>query len=299
MVTLVGEVLSGCTNWNSVGDATSLQNLTEGIEGALRAASATKENVRGITLGMAGVDRPADQEKLQKMVLSILPHTSSFNIVNDAEVALASGTQGVLEGICVISGTGHIAIGRNKGVSVRAAGWGPLLGDQGSGYNIAMMGLAAITKAEDQGSHTILTDLVLKELELSKVSDLITWAYKDHDWARFAALSKLVYQAADQDDGAAKAIIETASTSLAANINTVYNRGGFEDAESVNIVFAGGNLTFDDGKGRLASRLRAILESQHKNIKILLPVIDPAHAAALMAKHDHHNKPDKQGFLLN
>ena len=54
--------------------------------------------------------------------------------------ALASGTDGGrLEGSCVlIAGTGTIALGvQVGGRQVRAAGWGPLLGDRGSGCVLA------------------------------------------------------------------------------------------------------------------------------------------------------------------
>jgi hypothetical protein len=47
--------------------------------------------VAGITLGMSGVDRPADKEMVGKWIHEILPATVPFAIHNDAAVALSSG----------------------------------------------------------------------------------------------------------------------------------------------------------------------------------------------------------------
>lgn len=47
--------------------------------------------VAGITLGMSGVDRPADKEMVGKWIHEILPTTVPFAIHNDATAALSSG----------------------------------------------------------------------------------------------------------------------------------------------------------------------------------------------------------------
>jgi len=281
----LGEIVTGCTNWNSVGDETAAANLRDGIEGVLKAASVEKNRVAGICLGMAGVDRPEDQEKLQKIVHQILPNvaTKRTKIVNDGEVSLASGTDGVLEGICVISGTGTIVIGYKDGVNYRCAGWGPMLGDRGSGFNIGTDALAAVTRAHDDGTTTLLSKLILEALGLKHATELIPWAYKDTEWARFAALSRHVFEAAAMADPVALRIIDTAAQSLAANIEVVYSRANFKEVPKVDIVLAGGNLAHQLGAGILATQLKEKLTTRFPNAHVLFPSIDPSLAAALMA----------------
>ena len=60
---------------------------------------------------------------------------------------------------CVISGTGSIAYGvSHHGVAARAGGWGPTLGDEGSGYWIGRRALAAVMRdADGRGPQTDLT----------------------------------------------------------------------------------------------------------------------------------------------
>lgn len=50
---------------------------------------------------------------------------TNIKVVSDTVVGLASGTDGVLEGIILISGTGTIACGyKLDGSKARAGGWG-------------------------------------------------------------------------------------------------------------------------------------------------------------------------------
>ena len=80
--------------------------------------------MQGVCLGMAGVDRPSDKERVQGWVHEVIPKVH-VQTSNDAVIALASGTKGKLFGVVVISGTGTISVGFDaKGETARAAGWG-------------------------------------------------------------------------------------------------------------------------------------------------------------------------------
>lgn len=105
--------------------------------------------VRAIVLGMAGVDRPEDKKIVQDWMAEYFSRDLPVDITNDGVVALASGTNGAKHGIVVISGTGCIALGFYKGSGgeqKRASGWGPLLGDEGSGFAIGQAALIAIVR---------------------------------------------------------------------------------------------------------------------------------------------------------
>src|SRR5918993_494438 len=82
-------------------------------------------------------------------------------------IELVAGA-GASPGIVVISGTGAIAYGvSHHGVAARAGGWGPTLGDEGSGYWIGRRALAAVMRdADGRGPHTDLTRLVLRHFSL-------------------------------------------------------------------------------------------------------------------------------------
>ena len=98
-------------------------------------------------------------------IMRRLGFRSNTLIVNDALIALVAGA-GASPGVVVISGTGSIAYGvSHHGVAARAGGWGPTLGDEGSGYWIGRRALAAVMRdADGRGPRTDLTPLVLESL---------------------------------------------------------------------------------------------------------------------------------------
>jgi N-acetylglucosamine kinase-like BadF-type ATPase len=81
-------------------------------------------------------------------------------------------------GVTVDAGTGAMARGWSKdGREAGAGGWGATLGDEGSGYWIGMEAMRAILKAFDgRIKPTLLTDPILKQLDLSDLLDLVFMA---------------------------------------------------------------------------------------------------------------------------
>eukprot|EP01113_Clastostelium_recurvatum_P017770 TRINITY_DN2097_c0_g1_i1.p1 TRINITY_DN2097_c0_g1~~TRINITY_DN2097_c0_g1_i1.p1 ORF type:complete len:276 (-),score=41.87 TRINITY_DN2097_c0_g1_i1:238-1029(-) len=207
---LKSQFLSGCTNRNSEGNDKARTHLQDGILGAIAGAGVSKEDVAGVCLGMSGVDRPEDKALMTLWVKEVLPHVQ-LSIHNDAVAALATGTEGRLYGVVVISGTGMIAYGFNKqGESARAAGFGPQLGDEGSGYYIGAEALASVVRARDGTKpKTALTEMVFQQLQIKSEDELIPWAYgsTDQGWQRYAALAPLVYKAYREGDAVAADIL--------------------------------------------------------------------------------------------
>src|SRR5262249_56991481 len=144
---------------------------------------------------------------------------------NDARIAL-TGAIGFGGGVVVIAGTGSVAFGRKEeGAEARAGGWGPIIGDEGSGYGIARAGLAAIMRAHDgRGPATKMTE-ILKERHDMKPEDLPPFVYatttQTDDIARFG---KLVVEAAQDGDVTAAAILEQGGRELGAAILAVARR---------------------------------------------------------------------------
>jgi len=280
----LAESKSGGSNWNSVGDQEAHKNLKEGILAVLSSANKKQEEVQGICLGMAGVDRPQDKEKLDKWVRQILPNKDlKVRIENDGVIALVSGTK-KLHGIVVISGTGSIVIAANNGVVTRAGGWGPLLGDEGSGFLIGLTLLKTVCCASDRGEHSLLKKMTLEELQLQSTEELIPWTYTQDklNSSRFAALAPIVYKAASQKDQSACSILESQASMLLSTINTAHKMAHFS-SNDFSIVLSGGNLTHDDGNGIYSQMLRKKISEEFPEANVVLPQILPQLAASTLA----------------
>lgn len=121
-------------------------------------------------------------------------------------------------GIVVSSGTGSFAMGVNRaGDSCELGGWGPVLGDEGSGYHIGVLCLrAVIGEYEGFGPGTLLTPKIKEFLMLDDINELKRTAYsKDFDRSRMGSLSRLVHACALEGDAVSLAIIARAAHALA------------------------------------------------------------------------------------
>jgi N-acetylglucosamine kinase-like BadF-type ATPase len=87
-------------------------------------------------------------EAARAIVQQLIPH-SIVNSYHDTVTALA-GASSAQPGVVVIAGTGSIAYGRlADGREAQAGGWGYMMGDEGSGYDIGREALRAATQAQD------------------------------------------------------------------------------------------------------------------------------------------------------
>ena len=247
------------SNPNSVGDAAAFAVLSTGVDSVLSSASASKERVAAVTLGMSGVDRPADRTKVQGWFFRIFPHLAPSDplptdyvpdarvvVHNDGTAALSCGTKGKLEGVVVIAGTGTISLGYRHGSScVRAAGWGARFDDEGCGYGIGAAVLAAAARAADgRGPETTLLKAVLEYIKAEKPEEMIPWAYAAENaaWEKVAALAPICDKCAKAGDEVAKQIIAKQTDGLVESISAVVKRLGYEESEPFDVVYAGGLL---------------------------------------------------------
>ena len=193
-----------------------------------------------ICLGIAGVDRDDDAEAVRGIMRRIGFKTRTL-VVNDALIALVAGA-GDRPGVVVVAGTGSIAYGRDGSArAARAGGWGYLLGDEGGGFWIGRSALMSVVREFDgRGPHTILTDLVLAEMQLGNPTELIHAIYVRglHRYA-IASIAPVVQRAADEGDAVAAEIVERAASELAAAAASVITRLGMR-GDAFPIVLSGG-----------------------------------------------------------
>jgi N-acetylglucosamine kinase-like BadF-type ATPase len=192
-------------------------------------------------LGLAGAGRPDDQAQIREWTARI-DLARRVDITTDVALLLAAGTPEGW-GLAVVAGTGSMAYGRSAdGRTARAGGWGYLLGDEGSGYALAVAGLQAIARAADErGPATRLTEHFLQHLGLRQASELVAVIYRGGwDRTRLAALAGLVMETAGEKDEVAERLVELAAQALALTAATSVRKLGFSG--EVPFALAGGLL---------------------------------------------------------
>lgn len=273
---IVARVESGPSNYHVVGAEETKQVLETLISELLTGVNAAVEDCAVVCLGMAGLGRPADREVIGQ-ICDELGIRQRRILTHDAQIALIGGA-GTREGVIVISGTGSIVYGLNaQGEEARAGGWGHILGDEGSGYDIALRGLRAVVRASDaRSAPTELTGLMLETIGLQHPNDLIRWVHnasKDE----VAGLATQVFVAADLGDSVAQQLLRHAADELALAAKVVIDRLRFN--QPFNIVLSGGIFTHQQS---FVEQLDGLLKATTLYADVTLPQNEPAYGAVLL-----------------
>ena len=137
----------------------------------------------------------------------------SVTVVHDAEIALEAAFGGS-SGAIMIAGTGSVVYGRRAdGGTVRIGGWGYLLGDEGSGYRLGKLALAAVCRAYEGGEDTTLTDSIASAFGACSVDEVISLVYGGG--IRLPDLAPHVTECAVTGDGVAFSILRQETEALA------------------------------------------------------------------------------------
>lgn len=230
----------GPTNYHSVGIKKVKKNLKILIEKLCEKSNIEVDDVAIISSGIAGVDRPEDKTLIRN-VLRQFEYDFDIIVNNDVKTALINA-HGQQKGIMLVCGTGSIAAGvKGKNNFVRVGGWGHLIGDEGSGYKIAIYMLQKIMESFDgREKFTLLSDLVLKELGLEEPLEIIDYVYNPEiSKENIADLTPLVFKAIRAGDEIARKIVEQATDELLEMVITVIRKLKMNEKERI-ISLSGG-----------------------------------------------------------
>lgn len=198
----------------------------------------SSKDLMSISICLSGIDSSA-QSKLMHGRLLLPFKNAVIEVANDAFAVLSAGTMGKT-GLAVIGGTGSIAIGeRYDGAIARAGGYGSILGDEGSGFDIGRQGLAsAVRSFEGRGPSTVLWDKVAERFGISQALDLVDHIYEgENQVTKVAGFASVVLDAA-QKDAVARGIVASAAASYVELVHAV--RRQLKDDLGRQVVLAGG-----------------------------------------------------------
>jgi len=205
---------AGSSNIAALGLETATRNIFLAVEQAKALLQIPDPiTIKKAWLGLAGFERKrGDHERVFPLVQSL---ADDVLITNDSELLL-SALDGAI-GIALVAGTGSIAMGRDHNGKVRrAGGWGHVMGDEGSGFELGRQALHAATRAADgRGPQTLLLDLILRYWKLDTPDDIISFVYPFSEKHIIADLSRCVFEAAEAGDTVAQQILDTAAAELA------------------------------------------------------------------------------------
>ncbi len=207
-----------------------------------------------LAIGMAGARTEADRARIRRAAATVWPDVPC-HATNDLETALMAAGESRAESrgsrargrqrtvrVLVLSGTGSCCFGRTAdGRTAKVGGWGHILGDKGSGFEIGLRALKAVVYYLDRdGEWSLLGRSILRKLQLNEPNDLIGWAQQAGK-TEIAALAVEVFHAWAKRDPIAADILAGAADSLARDAASCARKLARAGAE-VQFVLAGSVL---------------------------------------------------------
>ncbi len=243
-------VVGSASNPNGVGWKNAVGTIVALIAKGLGEMGATMADVRRVCCAVAGVDNPKYRERLSHQLKDAMSGPKVV-VVSDALAALTAGTKGA-PGVALIAGTGSIALGdAGDGEEVRAGGYGYLIGDEGSGFDIGRKGLmAAIAAAENRGEPTKLWEKAEEKFSVSSPIQLVPIIYgSDKPVTAVASFAPSVLDLANYDAVANGILVEAVSHHLRlikAVASLMTHDEGSDASRPLRVVLAGGLYTSND-----------------------------------------------------
>ena len=189
-----------------------------GLDRLLGRIAARFPDPGGIGIGMAGVLDAGDRERVRVTADKAWPGIPCW-VGNDLETAHAAAggetNQPTAVRVIVISGTGASCYGKKaNGEEVLTGGWGHLLDDRGSGYDIARRSCKAVYAGFDEtGRWPALGARLLGVLQLNTPADMNAWLGRASK-AEIASLAIEVFAAAAAGDKTATRILIEAAAAI-------------------------------------------------------------------------------------
>jgi N-acetylglucosamine kinase-like BadF-type ATPase len=204
---------SGPSNPMRVGFGGALAAVCEAGRIALQAAKLTPADISAVCAGLAGTAQPESERKMKRLIGEEYPDRW-VQVCTDLDLTLEATGEG--PAVVLIAGTGSAAVGRGlKGQIARVGGHGPLLGDEGSAYDIGRRAAIAALRESDRGMpDSPLAARMLREIGVANWEEFHLRVYSVPDEV-FPRLFPVVAAAADEGDATARALLEHAAGELA------------------------------------------------------------------------------------
>lgn len=205
-------------------EAVVAQSVREAVDEACRAAGLdpTQATFAGVCAGVAGYSVEARRNSFAAMLQREVP-AGRHRVEPDYVIAYWGASEG-RPGVVIIAGTGAVAYGRNgDGATQKEDGFGYLLGDRGSGFNLGLYALRYTLDQMQHGRSDRLTDAVLAHTGARIQNEILQWLYGEFSTARVAGLAPMVGELAEEGVPAARTLVAEMARRLRNTVRSIRN----------------------------------------------------------------------------
>lgn len=245
------------------------------VRDALASANMTHVSPKVLCVGIPGAGREPERQAMWQALVSrdvaeeVLVHADAMVALDDA---FGDGA-----GVLLIAGTGSVAFARGpSGAFARCGGWGPVIGDEGSGAWLGRKALGVVAAASDgREPATALVGAVLTAAQVNEPSDLVGWAARAGQ-GELATLAPAVLGSAESGDVRADALVTMAAEELVLHVRALARQLFGDERAAVPVALMGGLLS----RGSfLRKRVEQRLRSAVPGAQVRAKPVDPARGA--------------------
>lgn len=265
----------------NVGEQAATAALRAIVREALGAANVAGDSIRRTCFGLAGSSSAEVRSWAEATLRELI--SGDIIVTGDEQIALDAAFRDG-PGVLVIAGTGSHVTGRcANGTTVSAGGWGPVLGDEGSGTWIGLEALRACLRARDRGIETCLLREIQQAWGLEDLGSLVAKANL-RERPDFGSLTMVVAGCAEDGDALAHGVLERAGEELAGQVSLVISKMRAAECaaeDGSRIAFTGSVL------GRIPRVLRAMderLRAAWPKITVDVKAVQPLEGALWRAR---------------
>ncbi len=276
---ILGRGESGSSNYHNIGVKSASIAIKAAVKGARKEARIGRRGLESAVVALAAVDSPRDMATMLRS-MQRTEIARRIKVVHDTMAALQAGTHGK-PGIIVISGTGCVAAGVNSaGQYARAGGWGYMIDDEGSAYDIGRKALrSAFRMTDGRAPKTKLAGILKREFRVRKLEDALHRIYSVELGVNgVAAFTPTVSRLAPSDQ-VCREILRSAAVSLAELTYAVARRLRMT-RDAFPVILVGG--TFKAGKYLLEPFVMNVREKCPR-ARVEIMKIEPALGAFSLA----------------
>jgi len=233
---LLGVGMGGSSNYLFCGRESAAQAVRDALTGAFAVAGIPPCRLSGAFVGSAAI-----------LLGHGAYHLPFFQNYIDAErldcdsdiLPVWFGGAAGAEAVVAIAGTGSIAYGCTAEGFFRVGGWGPLLGDEGSGYDLGRRALQTAARMADGRSEREAAFLkaILDTYGVQTPHELISAVKGEDSRRKIAVCAKTVFDLAEKGSAAAQILLEETTEELALLCRTAMKNAGRKDLP---VILAGG-----------------------------------------------------------
>jgi N-acetylglucosamine kinase-like BadF-type ATPase len=276
---ILGKAIGQTVKLTRVTQEIATQRLRDLLTEVSEKSGVPLSSVSRTCVGIAGYTIAEVREWAHRVVGEMV--AGEIVVCGDDEIALDSAFRGG-PGILVIGGTGSAVLGRcSDGHRFKAGGWGPGIGDEGSGFWIGRECVRRTFNAIDSDQQTTLLEAIREAWGVKDESEVVAFA-NSRPGPDLSTLTPAVMRCAEAGDRVAQRILADAGQELARQVSVVWDKMCAHGETAGRVAYTGSVV---EKIARARESMRLHIEQTCNGLSVIDGAINSMDGAMWRARH--------------